>query len=80
MPLEAFTGNFTQQMPVPEEGIDATSAVMRSGHLHRNNLTKNKFLWPWPGTHYVAWQGSRYCIATGSGGQAIQIAMRAAGV
>ena len=32
-----FTGSFTQQLPIPEEGIAAAIAVMRSGRLHRYN-------------------------------------------
>jgi dTDP-4-amino-4,6-dideoxygalactose transaminase len=76
-----FTGSFTQQMPIPDEGIAAAVAVMRSGRLHRYNTA--------PGEEaetaalerdYAAWQGSRYCLALASGGQAMQIALRAAGV
>lgn len=76
-----FTGSFTQQEPIPEEGIAAAIAVMRSGRLHRYNTA--------PGEEseaallereYAAWQGSRYCLAVASGGQAMQIALRAAGV
>ena len=34
---EVFTGSFTQQEPIPEAGIEAAVAVMRSGRLHRYN-------------------------------------------
>ncbi|MEM7519715.1 MAG: aminotransferase, partial [Pseudomonadota bacterium] len=34
---ERFTGSFTQQEPIPEEGIAAAVEVMRSGRLHRYN-------------------------------------------
>jgi len=76
-----FTGSFTQQEPIPDEGIEAAVAVLRSGRLHRYNSG--------PGEEapaaalerdYAAWQGARYCIALASGGQAMQIALRAAGV
>lgn len=76
-----FTGSFTQQPPIPEEAIAAAVAVMRSGRLHRYNLA--------PGEvgevmalerEYALWQGARYCLAVTSGGQAMQIALRAAGV
>ncbi|MGJ3262853.1 MAG: DegT/DnrJ/EryC1/StrS family aminotransferase [Salinarimonas sp.] len=76
-----FTGSFTQQEPIPEEGITAAVEVLRSGRLHRYNTA--------PGEEseaaklerdYAAWQGSRYCLAVASGGQAMQIALRAAGV
>lgn len=76
-----FTGSFTQQLPIPEAGIAAAVAVMRSGRLHRYNIG--------PGEEseamalereYAAWQGARFCLAVASGGQAMQIALRAAGV
>ena len=76
-----FTGSFTQQLPIPEAGIEAATAVLRSGRLHRYNIA--------PGEdpevvalerEYAAWQGARYCLAVASGGQAMQIALRAAGV
>lgn len=76
-----FTGSFTQQLPIPEEGIVAAVAVMRSGRLHRYNTG--------PGEEseamalereYAAWQRARFCLAVASGGQAMQIALRAAGV
>jgi dTDP-4-amino-4,6-dideoxygalactose transaminase len=76
-----FRGSFTQQEPIPEEGIAAALAVMRSGRLHRYNTA--------PGEEaeaaalereYAAWQGARFCLALASGGQAMQIALRAAGV
>jgi dTDP-4-amino-4,6-dideoxygalactose transaminase len=76
-----FSGSFTQQLPIPEAGIEAAVAVMRSGRLHRYNTA--------PGEvsqtvafeqEYAAWQGARYCLAVASCGQAMQIALRAAGV
>lgn len=76
-----FSGNFTQQLPIPEDAIAAAISVMRSGRLHRYNAA--------PGEEceamalereYAAWQGARFCLAVASGGQAMQIALRAAGV
>lgn len=76
-----FTGSFTQQEPIPEAGIAAALEVMRSGRLHRYNTG--------PGgtaetaileAEYAAWQGVPYCLALASGGQAMQIALRAVGV
>jgi dTDP-4-amino-4,6-dideoxygalactose transaminase len=81
MTLKPFTGNFTQQMPIPEDGIEAAIAVLRSGRLHRYNLKKDQVGEAMAlERDYAAWQGARYCLATASGGQAMQIAMRAAGV
>jgi len=76
-----FTRSFTQQLPIPEVGIEAAVEVMRSGRLHRYNTA--------PGEEsetaafereYAEWQGARFCLAVASGGQAMQIALRAAGV
>ncbi len=78
---EIFTGNFTQQLPLPEASIAAAEAVMRHGRLHRYNTA--------PGEvgevarleeEFAAWQGARYCLAVASGGAAITLALRAAGV
>ena len=33
-----FTGSFTQQEPIPEEGIAAALAVLQHGRLHRYNV------------------------------------------
>jgi dTDP-4-amino-4,6-dideoxygalactose transaminase len=80
MDKRKFTGSFTQQEPLSDAAINAATAVLQSGRLHRYNLT--------PGElgevalleqEFAAWQGSRYCLAVASGGQAIQISLRAAG-
>ncbi len=76
-----FTGSFTQQEGIPEEGIEAAVAVLRSGRLHRYNLADGE-----AGEtallerEFANWQGSAHCLAVASCGQAIQIALRAAGV
>lgn len=76
-----FTASFTQQQPLPDDAIAAAEAVMRSGRLHRYNVA--------PGEmseaarleeEFARWQGASYCLALASGGQAMQIALRAAGV
>ncbi|WP_193141777.1 MULTISPECIES: DegT/DnrJ/EryC1/StrS family aminotransferase [unclassified Meridianimarinicoccus] len=78
---EIFTGNFTQQTPIPEAAQQAALRVMQSGRLHRYNLVGAE-----PGEvglleqEYAAWQGARYCLAVASGGAAMALALRAAGV
>lgn len=76
-----FSRNFTQQLPIPEDAIEAAIAVMRSGRLHRYNTL--------PGAtsetmdlerEFALWQGQDFCLAVASGGQAMQIALRASGV
>ncbi|WP_425098459.1 DegT/DnrJ/EryC1/StrS family aminotransferase [Tropicibacter sp. S64] len=76
-----FTGNFTQQEPIPEEGIDAALAVLRHGRLHRYNTA--------PGEtaetalleqEFAAFTGARFALAVASGGYALGCALRAVGV
>ncbi len=78
---EVFKGSFTQQEPIPEEGIEAAVAVMRSGRLHRYNTA--------PGEvaetalleqEFAAIVGSKYCLAVASGGYAMATALRALSV
>lgn len=76
-----FKGSFTQQEPIPAASIEAALEVMQSGRLHRYNTASGE-----AGetalleAEYAAWQGVPYCLALASGGQAMQIALRAAGV
>lgn len=81
MSEERFTGSFTQQEPIPEAGIEAALAVLRSGRLHRYNTA--------PGEvgetalleqDFAALTGARYCLAVASGGYALGCALRAMGL
>jgi dTDP-4-amino-4,6-dideoxygalactose transaminase len=80
-PPDIFTGSFTQQEPIPEAGIDAALAVMRSGRLHRYNVKGDEI-----GEvalleqEFAAAMGVRYCLAVASGGYAMTTALRALGV
>ena len=76
-----FDGNFTQQLPIPEEAIERAAAVMRSGRLHRYNVVDGEV----PETvalenEFAAYMGARFCLACTSGGYALQTALRAFGV
>ena len=79
--MERFTGSFTQQEPIPEDGIAAALAVLRHGRLHRYNTA--------PGEvaetalleeEFAALTGAKYCLAVASGGYAMGCALRAVGV
>ena len=81
MALAPFTGSFTRQEPIAEDAVAAAVEVLRSGRLHRYNTA--------PGEEaqaaalereFAAWQGSAFCLACASGGAAMQIALRAAGI
>ncbi|SMP33671.1 DegT/DnrJ/EryC1/StrS family aminotransferase [Shimia sagamensis] len=75
---EDFTGNFTQQLPISEEAIQAAVSVMRGGRLHRYNLTEGEI-----GEvslleqEFAAYVGSNFCLAVASGGYALACALRA---
>lgn len=78
---ERFTGNFTQQEPIPEEGIAAALDVLRSGRLHRYNLVGDEL-----GEvallerEFAEYTGAKYALAVASGGYAMATALRALGV
>ena len=81
MPGPRFTSSFTQQEPISEDGVAAALAVMRSGRLHRYNTVPGEMAEAAAlERDYAEWQGARYCLAVASGGQAMQIALRASGV
>lgn len=79
--MKHFTKSFTQQESIPEAGIDAALAVMRSGRLHRyNTLPDEKSETDLLELEFADYLGVPYCLACSSGGYALHIAMRAAGV
>lgn len=79
--IKKFNKSFTLQEPVPEEAISRAVEIMRSGRLHRYNSetgeTSEASLLE---REFASFQSARYCLAVASGGQALQIALRAAGV
>ena len=78
---ETFTGNFTQQEPIPEAGIEAAMRVLTQGRLHRYNLAEGEI-----GEvsaleeEFAALTGAKYALAVASGGYAMGCALRAIGV
>ena len=81
MKKSVFAGSFTQQNALPPEALEKAMTVLQSGRLHLYNTA--------PGedsetalleAEYREWQDAPYCLALASGGQAIQLALRAAGV
>lgn len=79
--MERFTGSFTQQEPIPQEGIDAALRVLQSGRLHRYNTVPGELAEAALLEEEFAIQtGAAYCLAVASGGYALACALRAAGV
>ena len=81
MVTKAFSRPFTQQEPINQEAIDAATQVLKSGRLHRYNtiedeLSEASLL----EEEYAAYQGSKYCLSCASGGYAMSVALKAAGL
>lgn len=78
---KTFNKPFTQQEPIPEAGIERAVEVMRSGRLHRYNVlegeTSEASLLE---SEFAAYMGQSYCLACASGGYALHIALKAAGI
>ena len=78
---EVFTGSFTQQEPIPEDGIAAALAVMRHGRLHRYNTAQGEVSeTALLEEEFAASVGAPFCLAVASGGYALSTALRACGV
>ncbi len=79
--MKVFNRSFTQQEAIPEAAIERAVAVMRSGRLHRYNAepgetTETELL----EQEFATYMGMPYCLACASGGYALHIALRAAGL
>ncbi|MEM7257405.1 MAG: aminotransferase class I/II-fold pyridoxal phosphate-dependent enzyme [Pseudomonadota bacterium] len=79
--MTTFSKPFTLQEAIPEAGIERAVEIMRSGKLHRYNTE--------PGEtaeaallekDFAAYLGADYCLACASGGYALHVALKAAGI
>lgn len=78
---ERFGKSFTQQESIPDSARSRVDALLKSGRLHRyNTLGDEASEASLLEAEYAQYQQSAYCLAVTSGGQAMQIALRAAGV
>jgi dTDP-4-amino-4,6-dideoxygalactose transaminase len=76
-----FSKSFTQQEPIPEAGIEKAIAVMRSGRLHRYNVVADEIAEAaLLEKEFAEYLGCDYCLACASGGYALHIALKAAGL
>ncbi len=81
MSKTVFSKPFTQQEAIPEAGIEAAVEVLRSGRLHRYNTLEGEIAAAaLLEQEYAAHMGQRYCLACTSGGYALHIALKAAGI
>ncbi|MEO0357329.1 MAG: aminotransferase class I/II-fold pyridoxal phosphate-dependent enzyme [Pseudomonadota bacterium] len=78
---DIFTGNFTQQEAIPQDGIDAALAVLQHGRLHRYNEADGEVAETAAlELEYAEMMGAKYCLAVASGGYALATSLRAVGV
>jgi len=81
MTKTVFNKPFTQQESIPETGIAGAVEVMRSGRLHRYNVSEGETAEAaLLETEFAAYMGQSYCLACASGGYALHIALKAAGI
>ncbi len=76
-----FTKDLSAPDPVPEAGIEAANKLLRDGRLFRYGEDRNSL--PEAAVfeeEFAAWLGCRYAVALNSGGGAIFLALKAAGV
>jgi len=81
MIMKNFKKTFTQQESIPEDAISRAVEILRLGRLHRYNtgpgeVSETALL----EVEYAKYQDAEFCLAVTSGGQSLQIALRAAGV
>ncbi len=79
--MKRFSKSFTKQEPIPDEGIDRAVELMRSGALHRYSAADGQ----WSETalleaEFAQYLGQRFVLACTSGGYALHVAMRSAGL
>ncbi len=76
-----FAGDLSAPEPVPEAGIEAAVGLLRDGRLFRYGEDRNSI--PEAALleeEFAAYQGRRYCVGVNSGGCALFIALKAAGL
>jgi dTDP-4-amino-4,6-dideoxygalactose transaminase len=81
MAKSRFTKPFTQQEPIPQKGIDAAVELLATGRLHRyNTIAGETAAAAVLEREFAAYMEQRYCLACTSGGYALHIALKAAGI
>ena len=78
---EKFTKPFTQQEGIDEATIARVGEILRSGRLHRYNTVEGEISEAaLLEREFADWQGADYALACSSGGYALHVALRAAGL
>lgn len=78
---KVFTKDFTRQEPICDEGIKGALGVLKTGKLHRYNVSNGE---QGDATlleeEFAAYMGMKYCLACASCGSALHLALKALGV
>ncbi|MEM7563072.1 MAG: aminotransferase class I/II-fold pyridoxal phosphate-dependent enzyme [Pseudomonadota bacterium] len=76
-----FNKPFTQQESIPETGIERAVKVLRSGRLHRYNVIEGEVAEAaLLEQEFADYMGQKHCLACASGGYALHVALKAAGI
>ncbi|MFT5112060.1 MAG: dTDP-4-amino-4,6-dideoxygalactose transaminase [Parasphingorhabdus sp.] len=76
-----FNKTFTQQESIPQAGIDRAVEVLQSGRLHRYNVVEGEIAEAaLLEEEFAAYMGQKHCLACTSGGYALHVALKSAGI
>jgi len=76
-----FTKDFTLQEPISEEGVEKALQILRSGKLHRYNVSAGeKGEAALLEEEFAAYMGRKFCLSCASCGSAMYLALKSAGV
>ena len=79
--MNTFNKPFTQQEAIPEAGIKRAVELLRNGRLHRYNVLADEISEvSLLEQEFAQWLGTKHCLACASGGYALHIALKAAGL
>ncbi len=80
-PLQHLTRDLTEPEPIPESGIARAVELMRSGRLFRyGEMGADQLDVSLLEQEFAAFVGRKYCVAVNSGGGALFLALKVAGV
>ncbi|WP_300671271.1 aminotransferase class I/II-fold pyridoxal phosphate-dependent enzyme [Desulfoluna sp.] len=79
--VKRFTKEFTQQEAISEESIERAVEIMRTGKLHRYNVSAGeKGEAALLEEEFAAYMGAKYCLSCASCGMAMYLALKSVGV
>ena len=67
--MKVFSKSFTQQEPIPQDGIDEAVRVLQSGRLHRTMAHRTRSETAALEAEYAAYQEARFVLPSHRGGR-----------